>query len=49
MTSPPAHYFGGGKAWSAIFHAEGLTHFINDAAHKVGTPIAQEPGWGPKD
>ena len=30
-------------------HAEKHTHFINDAAHKVSTPISQEPGWGPED
>ena len=32
-----------------FLHAKEHTHFINDAAHKVSTPITQEPGWGPKD
>ena len=25
------------------------THFIDDVAHKVSTPITQEPSWGPED
>ena len=32
-----------------FLHTEECTHFINDAAHKVSNPIAQEPGQGPKD
>ena len=30
-------------------HTEEFTHFVNDTAHEVSTPITQEPGWGPKD
>ena len=30
-------------------HAEEPTHIINDAAHEVSTPIAQEPGWDSED
>ena len=32
-----------------FLHAKDLTHFINDAAHKVGTPITHEADQGPKD
>ena len=32
-----------------LHHTEEFTHFVNDAACKVSTSIAQEPGWGPKD
>ena len=32
-----------------LLHAKEHTHFINDAAHEVSTPIAQEPGCGPED
>ena len=34
---------------SQLLHTEEFTYHINDAAHEVCTPIAQEPGWGPKD
>ena len=34
---------------SQLLHAEEFTYLINDAAHKVCTPITQEPGWGTKD
>ena len=30
-------------------HTEEVTHLVNDAAHKVNTPITQEPGQGPRD
>ena len=32
-----------------FLHAKEHTQFVNDAAHKVSTPITQEPGQGPKD
>ena len=32
-----------------FLHAKEHTHFVNDAAHEVSTPIAQEPGQGTKD
>ena len=32
-----------------FLHAKEYTHFVNDAAHKVSTPITKEPDWGPKD
>ena len=32
-----------------FLHIEEHTYFVNDAAHEVSTPIAQEPGWGSKD
>ena len=32
-----------------FLHAKDLAHFVDDSAHKVSTPVTQEPGWGPKD
>ena len=32
-----------------FLHAEEHTHFVNDAAHEVSTPISQESGQYPKD
>ena len=32
-----------------FLHAKEVTHLINDAAHKISTPITQEPGWGSED
>ena len=37
------------RCGSQLLHAEEFTHLINDAAHKVHTPIAQKPVWIPKD
>ena len=34
---------------SQLLHTKDFTHLVNDAAHGVCTPIAQEPCWGPKD
>ena len=34
---------------SQLPHTKEFTHLINNAAHKVHTSIAQEPGWGPRD
>ena len=31
-----------------FLHAKDLAHFIDYTAHKVSTPVIQEPGWGPK-
>ena len=31
-----------------LLHALEFTHLVNDATHKVSTPITQEPGQGPK-
>ena len=32
-----------------FLHAKDLAHFIDDIAHKVSTPVTQEPDWGSKD
>ena len=32
-----------------LLHAKECTQFFNNAAHKVSTPVTQEPGRGPKD
>ena len=49
MISPPTHCLW--VVWRGLqfLHAEEHTHFVNDAAHKVSTPITLKPGQGPKD
>ena len=32
-----------------LLHTEEFAHLANNAAHKVCTPIIEEPGQGPED
>ena len=32
-----------------LLHAKDLAHFVDYTAHKVSTPVTQEPGQGSKD
>ena len=49
MISSPTHFLWVVWCGPQFLHAEECTHFVNDAAYEVSTPIAQEPGWGPED